>query len=273
LEHGDETAYEFACGLVRATDKQPMALTAARILLAYQTQRCWKLIWETMSRNASFGEELMMVLANYSHRNGSILTRLTEPEIAELYFWLEEHFPAAGDTHYPSGEAHTVTARDQVGRMRDNCPSYLSSLGTTEAIEALDLICSRLPKMDWLKYQLNEARRALRKQTLQALTPSELISYTHRSDARLARSSAELMDAVLISLQRLQERLHGKTPMAPFLWNLSGNGDAGRPKSEDRMSDFIQDHLQRDLPTFVIDREVQVRNLKEHGIGERTDLR
>lgn len=273
LEHGDETAYEFACGLVRATDKQPMALTAARILLAYQTQRCWKLIWETMSRNASFGEELMMGLANYSHRNGSILTRLTEPEIAELYFWLEKHFPAAGDTHYPSGEAHTVTARDQVGRMRDNCPSYLSSLGTTEAIEALDLICSRFPKMGWLKYQFNEARRALRKQTLQALTPSELISYTHRSDARLARSSAELMDAVLISLQRLQERLHGKTPMAPFLWNLSGNGDAGRPKSEDRMSDFIQDHLQWDLPTFVIDREVQVRNLKERGIGERTDLK
>lgn len=273
LEHGDETAYEFACTLVKATDNQPLALTAARKLLAYQTRRCWKQIFETMYSNASFGEELMLGLANYSHRNGSILTRLTETEIAELYFWLEEHFPAASDTRYPSGEAHKVTARDQVGHMRDNCPSYLSSLGTPEAIEALDLICSRFPKMDWLKYQLNEARRALRKQTLQALTPSELIFYTHRSDARLARSSAELMDAVLISLQRLQQRLHGQPPMAPFLWNLSGNGDVGRHKSEDRISDFIQDHLQRDLPTFVIDREVQVRNLKEHGIGERTDLK
>ncbi|GAB5606486.1 NACHT domain-containing protein [Sideroxyarcus sp. TK5] len=273
LEHGDETAYKFACGLVKATNNQPLALTAAQILLAYQTQRCWKLIWETMSGNTSFGKELMLGLSNYSHRNGSILTRLTEAEIAELYFWLEEHFPAVSDTPYPSGEAHTVTARDQVGRMRDNCPSYLSRLGTPESIKALDLICSRFPKMDWLKYQLNEAMRALRKQTLQAITPSELISYTHRRDARLARSSAELMDAVLISLRRLQERLHGQTPMAPFLWNLTGNGDVGRPKTEDRISDFIQDHLQRDLPTFVIDREVQVRNLKEHGIGERTDLK
>ncbi len=61
--------------------------------------------------------------------------------------------------------------------------------------------------------------------------------------------------------------------MAPFLWDLSNNGNSGRPKSEDRLTDYIKHHLEGDLPTFVIDREVQIRNLKEHGIGERTDLK
>ena len=36
---------------------------------------------------------------------------------------------------------------------------------------------------------------------------------------------------------------------------------------------FVKFFLEMDLPTFVIDREVQIRNLKEHGIGERTDLK
>ena len=89
----------------------------------------------------------------------------------------------------------------------------------------------------------------------------------------MVRSGTELLDAVLESLQRLQDKLHGETPLAPFLWNLDQGEKTGRPKSEDRLSDFVLHHLQQNLPTLVINREVQVRNLKEHGIGERTDLR
>lgn len=274
IEHDDEPAFEIACGMVKATDNQPFALMAAYILIAHQARRSWQLIWSVMCSDDSFGKQLMLGLANYSHRKaGNILASLSEPEISELYFWLEEHFPSANDVRYPSGVVHSITERDQLGRMRDNCPSYLSGLGTQAAIDALRSICERFPDRVWLKHLLNQAKQALRKNSLQALSPSELIAYTHRRDARLARSSAELMEAVLVSLQRLQEKLHGQTPLAPFLWNLSGNGDTGRPKSEDRLTDFIKHHLEGDLPTFVIDREVQIRNGKESGIGERADLK
>lgn len=274
IEHNDEPAFEIACGMVKATDNQPFALAAANILIAHQAQRSWRLIWTAMCGDASFGEKLMLGHANYSHRRErNILASLSEPEISELYFWLEEHFPAVNDVRYPSGEAHSVTPRDEVGRMRDNCPSYLSGLGTQAAINAMQSICERFPDRDWLMHLLNQAKQALRQRSMQALPPSELIVYTHRREARLARSSAELMEAVLVSLHRLQEKLHGQTPLAPFLWNLSGNGDTGRPKSEDRLTDFVKFFLEIDLPTFVIDREVQIRNLKEHGIGERTDLK
>lgn len=274
LEHGDELSFEIACGMVKVVDNQPLALAAANILIAQQTQRSWKIIWGTICSNASFGEKLMLGLANYSHRKaGNLLVSLSEPEIVDLYFWLEEHFPVANDVHYPSGKVHSSTARDQLGRVRDNCPSYLSGLGTPAAIDALCLICDRFPDRDWLKHLLNQAKQALRKRSLQSLSPSKLIVYTRRHEARLARSSAELMETVLVSLHRFQEKIHGQTPLASFLWNLSGNGDIGRPKSEDRLTDFLKHHLEDDLPTFVIDREVQIRNLKEHGIGERTDLK
>jgi len=180
LEHGDEAAFEFACSMVKATDNQPLALVAAKALVAHQARRSWQLIWETMCSNASFGEEMMLGLAYYPHRDSSILVSLSAPEIAELYFWLEDHFSVAKDISYPSGEAHPVTARDEVGRLRDHCPSYLSGLGTQAAIDALHSICDHFPDRDWLKYLLNQAKQALRKTTLQALSPAELIDYTPR---------------------------------------------------------------------------------------------
>jgi hypothetical protein len=268
LEHSDETAYEFARAMVKAADNQQFALVAATALLAHQARKSWQLIWEVMCSNVSFGEALMLNLPNYSYkRDSNILASLSEPEIAELYFWLEEHFPSVND------DDNSVTTRYNVQNIRDNCPSYLSGLGTHAAIGALHSICERFPDEDWLKHRMNQAKQVLRKTTLKALSPSELIAYTHRRNARLARSSSELMEAVLVSLQRLQEKLCGQTPLVPFLWDLSDNGKSGRPKSEDRLTDFLKHHLEGDLPNFVIDREVQIRNLKEHGIGERTDLK
>lgn len=278
LEHSDEFAFEFACNAIAdsssvGSPSQSFVLAAAKELVAHQMQRGWRVVWDRMLADSVFGEELMLGLAYHSGRDGSLLSGFFEQQIADLYFWLEAHFPTAKDVHYPSGEAHSVTARDQVGRLRDSCPSYLSGLGTQSAIDALRTICDQYPDLDWLKHLLNEARQAFRKATLQALSPAELIAYTHRRDMRLARSSAELMEAVLVSLRHLQEKLQGQTLLAPFLWDLSDNGNSGRPKSEDRLTDFLKHHLEGDLPTFVIDREVQIRNLKEHGIGERTDLK
>lgn len=271
LEHGDETAFEFACRLVQATDNQALALVAAKVLVAQQGRRSWQLIWKIICGNVSFGEKLLLDLAYYSHTDSDLLTDLSEQEIAELYFWLEGHFPAVSDNYY-HGKAHSVTARDRVGHIRDHCPRYLSGLGTPAAVDALSSICNQFPDRDWLKYLLNEAKKSFRKASLQAVSPAKLTAYTRRRDARLARSSTELKVAVLDSLQRLQEKLHGQTPLAPFLWNLFDN-ETGRPKSEDRLTDFIKFFLETDLPTFVIDREVQIRNLKEHGMGERTDLK
>ncbi|NOX75198.1 MAG: hypothetical protein GXP17_00955, partial [Gammaproteobacteria bacterium] len=278
LKHGDEAAFEFAGKLIVSAfsfvgpPNYPLILVAAQSLVVHQLQKSWQIIWKKMLIDSYFGKELMLGYANRPGRYDRFFASFSEAQITELYFWLEEHFPVASDIHYPSGKAQS-TARDEVGQLRNNCLDYLSGLGTQAAIDALCSIFDRFPERDWLKYLLNEAKQVFRKTSLQALSPTELVTYTRHRDARLARSSNELMEAVVFSLQRLQKKLHGQTPLAPFLWNIFENGNSGRPKSEDRFSDFIKHHLEIDLPTFVIDREVQIENLREHGIGKRTDLK
>jgi len=280
LKHDDEPAFEFARKLVMSPSplvgppNYPLILVAAQNLMAHQRQRGWPIVWEKMSMDFGFSKGLILGYASRSGRDGGFFTGFSVAQIAELYFWLEEHFPVASDIHCPSDEIHQVTTvHDDVRWLCDNCLNYLSALGTQSAIDALCSISDHFPKRDWLKSLLNGTKQAFRRTSLQALSPSELVAYTRRQDARLARSSNELMDAVIFSLQQLQKKLHGQTPLAPFLWNIFENGDSGHPKSEDRFSDFIKHHLEIDLPTFVIDREVQIKNLREHGIGERTDLK
>jgi hypothetical protein len=79
---------------------------------------------------------------------------------------------------------------------------------------------------------------------------------------RLVESGDQLLDVVLESLRRLQVKLQGETPAAPFLW------DGPRPKEENQFSDFVKLHLEDDLTArgIIVNREVQIHR------GERTDL-
>lgn len=273
LEYDDKNTFKFACNLLKETENPPLSMVAAKALVTHRARHSWQIIWEMIQKDISFGEDLFLDLAYNSHDFEKILGGLSESETARLHFWLEEHFPTTKDNQYPDNEVYSPTARDQVGSLRNYCPKHLSSLGTQASIDALRLIYERFPARDELKVMLSDAMNLYRKTTLRPISPPELITYTRREDAQLVRNSAELMKAVMTSLKRLHGRLGGQTPLAPFLWDISENGKFGRPKKEDRITDFVKTFLEFDLPTFVIDREVQIRNLKEHGIGERTDLK
>jgi hypothetical protein len=170
-------------------------------------------------------------------------------------------------------QVYSITSRDEVAELRDGCVRYLSSAATVQSVAALQDLCERVPGRNWLVANLLSARSALRDRNWCAIRPAMLLQFLERTDARLVRNEAELSEAVLASLARLQRLLQGDTPLAPFLWNVEQDQRSGTPKSEDRLSDFVLHHLRRDLPGSVIDREVQVRNLRESGIGERTDLK
>ncbi len=103
------------------------------------------------------------------------------------------------------------------------------------------------------------------------VTPKKLLEYIHK-DVTFAQTNDKLLGIVIESLERLNERLHGVTPMVPFLWNDIGN-NKWRPKNENKVSDFVKDHLQTDLAgKVIVDREVEVTNLNGKGVGERIDI-
>jgi hypothetical protein len=82
----------------------------------------------------------------------------------------------------------------------------------------------------------------------------------------------QLLEVLIESLGRLEEKLQGETPMAPALWNQT-NG-SNRPKDEDWFSDYVKQHLQEDLRgrRVVLNREVVIRKGEGEGRGERTDI-
>lgn len=84
-------------------------------------------------------------------------------------------------------------------------------------------------------------------------------------------SAQDLLEVVIESLERLQARLQGETPLAQLLWNF---GDRTRPKDEEALSDFVKDHLQNDLQQrgVIASREVEIRKGRGGAPGEETDI-
>lgn len=80
------------------------------------------------------------------------------------------------------------------------------------------------------------------------------------------------MEVLLESLDRLEEKLQGETPMAPALWDQTDK--SYKPKNEDWFSDYVQQHLQEGLRErgVVLNREVVIRKGEGKGRGERTDV-
>ena len=260
---------EFAAAVDAEDAASGRSLELAAVLMEHAPSEAWPVLWARSQQDPAYGEALWSRLA----RRYDWLAALEASQWAELYLWLEEHFPAAGDPVRPTMQVYSITSRDEVASLRDACVGHLSSAATVQSVAALQALCDRLPGRNWLVASLLSARSALRDSNWCPIRPWMLLQFLERTDARLVRNEAELSDAVLASLARLQRLLQGDTPLAPFLWNVEHDQRSGRPKSEDRLSDFVLHHLRRDLPGSVIDREVQVRNLRESGIGERTDLK
>ena len=74
------------------------------------------------------------------------------------------------------------------------------------------------------------------------------------------------MEAVAFALDEAQTRLTGATPESHYLWDTY----AGRPKSEDEISDYLANELNGALSAsgVIVNREVQARRNQPSGIGE-----
>ncbi|EXI80839.1 MAG: hypothetical protein AW10_01452 [Candidatus Accumulibacter appositus] len=249
------------------------SLEMALLLMKRVPSAAWPILWARTRSDPVYGVALWTHLVHSLSWDDACWAVFQEADLSEFYGWLEEHFPAAGDRVHRSGQAYRPTRRDDLADLREACIHRLVAFGTVQAIEAIERLAERFPGQPGWRERLHAARAARREKEWRPLCPRTLITFLQQTDKRFVRDAAELSEAVIASLKRFQDLLQGDTPLAPFLWNVAKDGGSGRPKSEDRFSDFVLHHLRRDLPGAVIDREVQVLNARESGIGERTDLK
>ena len=248
------------------------ALHAAEALLLESPKKRWAIVWETAKSNSAFGKRLFEMLSwslDVERKTGEFLKALSEEELADLYIWLERHFPHHEDPK-PEGP-HDVTTREQVAEFRNRVLAALRDRGTPRAVDAIQRVQNEFKNALWLKQVYLEAREKMIEITWRPPNPQDFLRLIQDEEKRFVQTGEHLLDVIVESLNRLQQRLHGETPLAQFLWNT---GEVCRPKSEPELSDFLKAHLKCDLEghRIVVNREVEIRRSSNRGIGERTDI-
>lgn len=266
FRRGSKDAEEYARSLIRVPitqepKRRARARAAALVLLGHASDAGWKEIKPALDADPKWGREVFEGLAHSHHeRAGNIARRLQEAEVADLYLWLAQEYPQHEDPDL--GADGWIGPREGTAFFRDGLLNHLRDRGTPAASRELERIVQSIPDVSHLKFFLLTARQNTLRQTWIPLSPSAFLQFSRHAGTRLVRNANQLLGIVLESLQKLQSRLQGKPPMAPYLW------DGKRPKDEEALSDWIKVHLDQELGAagIVALREVQVER------GEETDL-
>jgi hypothetical protein len=193
---------------------------------------------------------------------------LNENDLADLFIWLESHFPRRLDPDH-FAEAYALGPRDSIVFLREGILARLKAKCSEDACIAIEKIRIAFPHLDWLQILLIDARENARRASWNPPDPKAFLDLLRSSESRLVRDGNELLLAIKESLSRLQATLKGETPQARFLWDES----VDKPKDERALSDWIKAFLEGDLKRHGIfaAREVEIYRSKR-GRGASTDI-
>lgn len=268
IELRHEESVEYARALVYEHHKDK-ALIAAKALLFYTPNSEWPFIWEKINSDTDFGKKLMLgVASSYEHTEVLFPNNLSEIQLSELYIWLSMNFPHHEDPQHDG--VFSETARDQMVHLRDGTLNILVSRGNAQSCEAVELINENLPQLDWLATSLERARKIYAEKSWVPPSPQNIIELVKNHNKRLVENGEHLLEVVIEGLQRIQTKLQGETPLAPFLWDQV----VKKPKYENDISDFLVSQLRDELfhRGIIINREVEIRSGRSGEEGERTDI-
>ncbi|MCW3097184.1 MAG: hypothetical protein JWL77_2802 [Chthonomonadaceae bacterium] len=151
------------------------AQAAAAALITSLPTESWRIVWPVIQRDTEFGRHLLEHVAHAGRHNTALLETLTESQLAELYVWLEEHYPQASDTVHREMIAHFVGPDESVRTFRDGVINYLGNRGTNAACAAIESLTRSLPHLSWMNTVLLKARNLTLAKTWQPLTPQTIL--------------------------------------------------------------------------------------------------
>jgi hypothetical protein len=137
---------------------------------------------------------------------------LQEAELAELFCWLQDHFPAQEDPR-----TQMVSQRTRIAWWRDSLLDALVRRGTDAGVHALVVIRDRYPALEGLSTLVVQAGDARRAAAWRPPTPTAVVELGLDLDRRLVASDLDLLRVVLEALERIQRRLRPPAPAAPDL--------------------------------------------------------
>ncbi|KIL40266.1 hypothetical protein SD70_14885 [Gordoniibacillus kamchatkensis] len=254
-------------------DFRKKAMIAAVVLLNNSGRVGWETIWPLKEAYPDFVQDIVFSFSS-GFEGSKLFQDLPETALADFYIWLVQRFPHKEDPNHDDEEmAHFVGPREEVADLRDGILRYLTNKGTLESCNQIDRLISELPELPWLKWTLIEAQGVTRRNTWSPLLPIEIIQLIGNRNSRLVQSEEQLLEVLVESLNRLEQKLHGITPEVMWLWNEIDRRKY-RPRTENEFSDYVKQHLVEDLQGrgIIVNREVEIRRSAGSLPGERTDI-
>jgi hypothetical protein len=221
-------------------EAQEKAAVAATALIGFSTKDDWDELWQSLSQDEAFSKVVVASLAN-KHTDGGheFLQRLSERQLEVL--------------------------------------GLLKGCATQDAVHELERVATALPEIPWFKIHVLETEGQMLRRSWNPLQPAEILRIARDNNARLVRSAEQLLQVIFESLAHLQDSLQGQTSRSIDLWNevpVSQKITEYTPKDENRFSDYVKSHLERDIRDrgIVVNREVEIRRGTGGAPGERTDI-
>jgi hypothetical protein len=242
---------------------------AACVLLLYGPVDREPAIWSYLEKELELAREVIEECSSEGYR----LARRFESELlADIYLWIERHVrasPASAKPHHSWWRDRDASVHPIQQAIREEL--VIKTSRNAEA--ALDRLCRDLPGDSVLREKLYYSRVFVRARTWAPPSTREILEMVGLQRRRLVRTEGELLDVLLESLERLQQKLHGETLPVRFLWNKDPSGHF-TPKDELHLSDWVKQHLEDDLAghRVVVNREVELRPSTPPREGERVDI-
>lgn len=278
LNHGSNEAEELARSIMASDhgdEKIERTVIVARALIFETEGSGWSFLWPIMQSDTDFARKVIESIASDARHSGVPQERLSEEQVADLYIWMVRQYPHSEYLWAPS-KSGTLTAigpKESLGMWRDDLLKHLQTRGTAESSRQISRIASEFPEQESLKWTLYMAEAETRRKSWSAPEPRDVLTLASGEAKRLIQNGDQLLDVLVESLERLEDRLQGVTPLAPALWNECN--DTCTPKGEEWLSDFVKQHLEQDLSVergILVNREVVIRKGEGSGRGERTDM-
>lgn len=239
----------------------------------------WWAMWQQVIR---FGPETVRYLIGSVNGRpsweGPVPASLSDTELAKLLTYLIEDLGVTeenGDNDWRSENRAT-----RVRNFRNTTAKRLAGKATAEAWATLNKIAIQQSYPRWLTYIIEEAAETYSRAEWKPLDSVELIRFLRNAANRCIQSGEDLLDAVIESLDRLQQAMQGEPALANQFW-YPANGlkdsrvrNGNKVVDENKVTDFVQFFLYKDLyqHVFSVKREVQLRDTQGSQKGQDLDL-
>jgi hypothetical protein len=272
LKHQTEGAVEAALALITlpreagspTRDRSTAAGRALQLIPA-----SWDHLWGVIQADPQWGRDVLVDPQGWPLDDtfAGLTEGLGVADLGRLASWFIMEYPYESNTDpFAPGAWQRGSVLDALSRRR-----------TPASAAVLRELSAEFPQYPWLTRMALDAIEAADARLWTPLDHRKLLLMARNTEARLVTSNEQLQALIEESLIRLQTSLQDPPHAVRFLWNPDWD-DRTRaiPRTEEDLSDWIADHLRRDMKDrkLVVNREVEVsRRHLGGGIGDRADIR